>query len=51
MEDDISLFDAPFFNMTSDEAAVRLTNPRFHHRVALIAQCRPWTPNRGFYLK
>jgi hypothetical protein len=26
MEDDISLFDAPFFNMTSDEAAVRLTS-------------------------
>lgn len=24
LEEDVSLFDAPFFNMTSDEAAVRI---------------------------
>jgi hypothetical protein len=33
IEEDLSLFDAPFFNMTGDEAAVRLikrSDPSHH---------------------
>ena len=49
LEEDVSLFDAPFFNMTSDEAAVRIIKNAISS--PLIAHSRPWILNRGSYLK
>jgi hypothetical protein len=50
IEEDISLFDAPFFNMTGDEAAVRLIQT-LRSITSLIAPPRPWTLSRGCCLK
>lgn len=50
MEEDLSLFDAPFFNMTSDEAAVRFMKDS-HFTTELMVYSRPWIPNRDSCLK
>ena len=52
LTEDVSLFDAPFFNMTGDEVAVGTSGTiAVDHITCSRSSFRPWTRNSDYFSK